>query len=53
VATMGVGKSGAKNSGVLAVRILALEDKILAAKLVEFRKKMVQQVEEKAARIVG
>jgi phosphoribosylamine---glycine ligase len=51
VATMGVGKSGAKNGGVLAVRILALEDKTLAARLVQFREKMVQQVEEKASRI--
>jgi phosphoribosylamine---glycine ligase len=53
VATMGVGKSGAKNSGVLAARILALEDPILAAKLVEFREYMVQQVAEKAGRIAG
>ena len=36
VATMGVGKSGAKNGGVLAARILALEDKTLAARLVQF-----------------
>ena len=51
VATMGIGKSGAKNGGVLAVRILALEDQILAERLVQFRERMVQQVEEKADRI--
>ncbi len=53
VATMGVGRPGAKNSGILAARILALEDKALASRLVEFRERMVQQVEEKARRIVG
>ncbi len=51
VATMGIGKSGAKNGGVLAVRILALEDQTLAERLVQFREKMVKQVEEKAGRI--
>jgi phosphoribosylamine--glycine ligase len=53
VATMAVGKAGAKNSGVLAVRILALEDSILASRLVEFRKDMVHQIEEKAGRVIG
>ena len=53
VATMGVGKSGAKNGGVLAARILALEDQALAARLVQFREKMVQQVEEKAGQLAG
>ncbi len=52
VATMGIGKAGAKNAAVLAVRILALENRALAAKLVEFRKKMVQEVNEKAKKIV-
>ncbi len=53
VATMGVGKSGAKNGAVLAVRILALEDKKLSARLMEFRTQMVQQVEQKARAIGG
>jgi len=53
VATMGVGTSGAKNSGVMAARILALEDRKLAARLVEFKKRMGQEVEEKARAIVG
>ena len=52
VATMGIGKAGAKNAAVLAVRILALENRELAAKLVEFRKKMVLEVNEKAKKIV-
>jgi len=53
VATMGVGQSGAKNGGVLAVRILALENPVLAARLVAFRRQMVQNVEEAAGRISG
>lgn len=52
VATMGIGKAGAKNGAVLAVRILALENRELAGKLVEFRKKMVQEVNDKAKKII-
>jgi len=51
VATMGIGKAGAKNGAVLAARILALEDPKLAARLVGFREKMVREVEEKAKRV--
>lgn len=53
VATMGIGKAGAKNAGVLALRILALEDPELADKLVQFRLNMVKEVEDKATRIHG
>ncbi len=48
VATMGIGKAGAKNAAVLALRILALNDPDLAAKLIAFRQDMVKEVEEKA-----
>jgi phosphoribosylamine--glycine ligase len=51
VATMGIGKAGAKNAAVLACRILALEDNEIARKLVRFREKMVQEVNEKARNI--
>jgi phosphoribosylamine--glycine ligase len=51
VATMGIGKAGAKNGAVLACRILALQDPKIGARLVEFRKKMVQEVNEKARNI--
>jgi phosphoribosylamine--glycine ligase len=47
VATMGIGRAGAKNAAVLAARILALHDKKLAAELVSFKKKMAKQVEDK------
>jgi phosphoribosylamine---glycine ligase len=51
VATMGIGKSGAKNAAVLAARILALGDKELGRRLVEYKTSMVKEVEEKAKRI--
>ncbi|MBF0243754.1 MAG: 5-(carboxyamino)imidazole ribonucleotide mutase [Planctomycetes bacterium] len=44
VATMGIGKSGAKNAGLLAVQILALSDPELSEKLLEHRKKMKEEV---------
>ena len=47
VATMGIGKAGAKNAGVLAARILALNDKKIATKLAAFKRKMAKQVEAK------
>lgn len=53
VATMGIGKAGAKNAGVLALRILALSDLELSEKLVKFREDMVREVEEKAKKIHG
>jgi phosphoribosylamine---glycine ligase len=53
VATMGIGKSGAKNSAVFAARILALEDKGLKARLQAFKVEMVREVEEKAKMIEG
>jgi phosphoribosylamine--glycine ligase len=51
VATMAIGKAGAKNGAVLAARILALENQELAARLVAFRENMVKEVEEKAKRV--
>ncbi len=51
VATMGIGKSGAKNAAVLATRILALSDSKLAEKLLKYRASMEKEVEEKAKEI--
>ena len=53
VATMAIGKAGAKNGAVLAARILALADPEIATRLVTFRENMVREVEEKARRIEG
>lgn len=51
VATMAIGKSGARNAGILAAQILALEDSGLKEKLEAYKKEMTLQVEEKAKRI--
>ena len=47
VATVAIGKAGAKNAAILAVQILALSDKVLAEKLAEFKKQQVKKVIEK------
>jgi len=49
VATMGVGKAGAKNAAILAVQILALGDAALRQKLAEFRRQQGQTVRAKDA----
>jgi phosphoribosylamine--glycine ligase len=52
VATMGIGKSGAKNAAILASQILAVADEKLARKLLDFKEEMARQVEENARNIV-
>lgn len=47
VATMAIGKAGAKNAGILAAEILALSDGKISGALKEWRKKMAKTVEEK------
>ncbi len=47
VATVAIGKAGAKNAGYLAARILALSDPELAARLRDFVAGMARAVEEK------
>ncbi|OIP92935.1 MAG: 5-(carboxyamino)imidazole ribonucleotide mutase [Syntrophobacterales bacterium CG_4_8_14_3_um_filter_58_8] len=47
VATMAIGKAGAMNAALLAVRILALEDADLLKKLQSYARKMAQEVERK------
>jgi len=53
VATMGIGKAGAKNAAVLAVRILALTDEGLRQQLVEHADQMAQQVAAKNQALQG
>jgi phosphoribosylamine--glycine ligase len=48
VATMAIGKSGARNAGILAVQILALADTVLAEKLDDYKQSMAAKVEQKA-----
>ncbi len=47
VASMAIGKAGAKNAAIFAVQILALNDTALAAKLTEFKNTQKQKVIEK------
>jgi 5-(carboxyamino)imidazole ribonucleotide mutase len=47
VATMAVGKAGARNAGILAVQILALGDAGLRGKLSRFKAKLAKAVEAK------
>jgi phosphoribosylaminoimidazole carboxylase PurE protein len=51
VATMALGKGGAKNAAILAVQILAVSDKSLQNKLKAYKKKMANEVEVKDKKI--
>jgi len=51
VATMAVGKAGARNAGLLAVQMLSVTDAGIADKLDTFKAKMASGVEEKSARL--
>lgn len=46
VATMAVGKAGARNAGVLAVQILALSRPEMQKKLRDYKEEMARQVEK-------
>ncbi len=48
VATVAIGKAGAKNAAHLAAQIIATSDKALARKLKNGRKQMAKEVEKKA-----
>ncbi|HOP48738.1 MAG TPA: 5-(carboxyamino)imidazole ribonucleotide mutase [Desulfobacteraceae bacterium] len=48
VATVAIGKGGAKNAGVLAAQILALKYPDIADKLSDYRKRLTQAAAEKA-----
>jgi phosphoribosylamine---glycine ligase len=48
VATVSIGKPGAGNAGILALQILAISDATLQNKLLDYKKKLADQVEEKA-----
>jgi phosphoribosylamine--glycine ligase len=51
VATMAIGKAGAKNAAIFAAQILAVSDARLAGKLAAFKEEMVREVEEKSRRL--
>ncbi|MGA1868554.1 MAG: 5-(carboxyamino)imidazole ribonucleotide mutase [bacterium] len=47
VATVSIGKAGAKNAGLLAAQILALNSTELREKLHDYKETMAQQIEDK------
>jgi len=51
VACMAVGKSGAKNAGLLAIEMLALSDGALRRKLSRYRERMAREVEAKSSQV--
>ncbi len=51
VATVSIGKPGAKNAGILAVQILALTDPKLKKKLETYKKELAKQVDQKAQKL--
>lgn len=51
VATMAIGKAGARNAAILAAQILAVHDVEMAAKLAAFKEEMAREVEEKSRRL--
>lgn len=53
VATMAIGKAGAKNAAVFALQILALSDEKRAQTLTDFRKAQTEKVLQKDAELNG
>jgi phosphoribosylamine--glycine ligase len=51
VATMALGKSGARNAGIFAAQMLALSDPQVAAAVQKFKRDMAADVERKAAKL--
>ena len=47
VATFAIGNAGSKNAALFAIRVIALEDSLLANKLDQYIKKMEKEVPEK------
>ena len=51
VATVSIGKSGARNAGILAVQILALSNPDLSQRLQAYKKELAKQVDQKARKL--
>lgn len=47
VATVAIGKPGAVNAAILAVQVIAIENKALSGKLVKYKQELVKKVEKK------
>jgi len=53
VATVAIGKPGARNAGILAAQILAVSDAGVEKMLDNYKKEMAAKVEEKASKLQG
>jgi len=53
VATMAVGKAGAKNAAIFTAQIIGLGDPAIAAALKDQKKKMAEEVVKKAKKVEG
>jgi phosphoribosylamine---glycine ligase len=53
VATVSIGKPGATNAGVLAAQIIGVADADVAARLVVYKQKLAEKVEQAARRLNG
>jgi phosphoribosylamine--glycine ligase len=51
VATVSIGKSGAKNAAILAAQIIALTDPEVEKRLQKYKKDMAAQVSRKARKV--
>jgi len=53
VATMSIGKAGAKNAAIMAAQIIARKDAKVAGKLKAYKKQIAEEVERKAKALKG
>jgi len=53
VATVAIGKWGAANAGLLAAQILAVGDPALAARIAAYRKRLANEVDERARKVAA
>ncbi|MDH5298771.1 MAG: AIR carboxylase family protein, partial [Desulfobulbaceae bacterium] len=51
VATMCIGKSGAKNGAILACQILSVADESMAQRLADLKEEMAAEVDAKAKKV--
>ena len=51
VASMAIGRAGARNAGVFAAQILALADPRITQRLADYRRRMAESVENKADKL--
>ena len=53
VATMAIGKTGARNAGIFAAEILATKHPEILEKLINYRRRMAENIEKEAKKLEG